>query len=121
MYKKYLYQLLTFLTPNFDKHIIKKLAHKKNIKIVDIGFFKGTFAKNIITKFIKKDTKKSFTLYSFEPNVNVDVKNFKKFVLNKNINWIHSNKAIGNSIREDDFTILSPFPSSGSFSCSLSF
>lgn len=114
MYKTYLYKLLTFLTPNFDKYIVKKLVHKKNIKIVDVGFFKGTFAKNIISKSIKKDGRKSFTLYSFEPNENIDVKNFQKFVLSKNINWIHSKKAIGDNKRKDNFTILSSFPSSGS-------
>jgi len=114
MYKTYLYKILTFFTPDFDKYIVKKLAYKKNIKIIDVGFFKGTFAKNIISKSIKKDGGGSFTLYSFEPNENIDVKNFQKFALNKNIKWIHSKKALGENKRKDDFTILSSFPSSGS-------
>ena len=114
MYKTYLYKLATFFSPNFDRYITKKLQHKNSLKILDIGFYKGSFSKAIISKLLSIESNKFFTLYSFDPNKNTVISEFENFITDKNVNWIHESIAIGDIKKEEEFTILSSFPSSGS-------
>ena len=114
MYKTYLYKLATFFSPNFDRHIVKKLQNKNSLKILDIGFYKGSFSKAIINKLFLMDSDRFITLYSFDPNKNTTISEFKNFITDRNVNWIHKTIAIGDVKKEEEFTILSSFPSSGS-------
>ena len=66
MYKNALYKLLTFFSPSFNKYLSKKFLNSKNLKIVDIGFFKGSFAKSLITKVLKINKEVDINLYSFD-------------------------------------------------------
>ena len=79
MYKNLLYKLLTFFSPNFDKYLSKKFSNSKNLNIVDIGFFKGSFSKSLITKVLKINKEVNISLYSFDPNSNVNMDTFKEF------------------------------------------
>ena len=114
MYKNLLYKLLTFFSPNFDKYLANKFSNSKNLKIVDIGFFKGSFSKSLITKVLKINKEVSIDLYSFDPNFDINLDTFKKFAESNQINWIHSNLALGSNSVKESFTILNAFPSSGS-------
>ena len=114
MYKTYLYKLATFFSPNFDRYIIKKLQNKNSLKILDIGFYKGSFSKAIISRLFSMESDKFITLYSFDPNKNTDITEFENFVTDRNVNWIHRTIAIGDEKKEEEFSILSSFPSSGS-------
>ena len=114
MYKNALYKLLTFFSPSFNKYLSKKFLNYKNLKIVDIGFFKGSFAKSLITKVLKINKEVDINLYSFDPNFNVNLDTFKKFAQSNQINWVHSNLALGSKSTKEKFTILNAFPSSGS-------
>ena len=109
MYKTYLYKLATFFSPNFDRYITKILQHKNSLKILDIGFYKGSFSKAIISKLLSIESNKFFTLYSFDPNKNTVISEFENFITNKNVNWIHKSIAIGDIKKEEEFTILSSF------------
>ena len=114
MYKNTLYKLLTFFSPSFNKYLSKKFLNSKNLKIVDIGFFKGSFSKSLITKVLQINKEIDINLYSFDPNFNVNLDSFKKFAGYNQINWIHSNLALGAKSTKEKFTILNAFPSSGS-------
>tara|TARA_B100001121_G_scaffold53929_1_gene47402 strand:+ start:22347 stop:23093 length:747 start_codon:yes stop_codon:yes gene_type:complete len=114
MYKNLLYKLLTFFSPNFDKYLSKKFSNSKNLNIVDIGFFKGSFSKSLITKVLKINKEVNISLYSFDPNSNVNMDTFKEFWEYNQFSWKHSNMAIGSESKKETFTILNAFPSSGS-------
>ena len=91
MYKNLLYKLLTFFSPNFDKYLSKKYSNSRNLNIVDIGFFKGSFSKSLITKVLKINKEVNISLYSFDPNSNVNLDTFKEFWESRNLakhsNW----------------------------------
>jgi len=114
MYKNFLYKLLTFFSPSFDKYLSKKFLNSKSLKIVDVGFFKGSFSKSLITKILKINKEVNINLYSFDPNFNVNLDTFKKFAETNQINWVHSNIALGSKSTKEKFTVLNVFPSSGS-------
>ena len=114
MYKKFLYKVLTYLSPNFDKYIYDKFSESKSLNIVDIGFYKGSFTRNIVSKVMKLNKNILIKVYSFDPNEKTNLGEFKKFHDRNKFEWDHSHKAIGEFTKKENFTILNAFPSSGS-------
>ena len=114
MYKRFLYSLLTFLSPNFDNYISKKFSQSNNLKIVDVGFYKGNFSKSIISKVLKLNPNIRIKLYSFDPNYNINLNKFMNFQKSNKFLWFHHNEALGDEKKKETFTILNAFPSSGS-------
>jgi|TARA_B100001093_G_C26858539_1_gene1028708 FkbM family methyltransferase len=114
MYKTLLYKLVTYLSPNFDKYIADKFSGSEYLNIVDIGFYKGSFTRNIVSKVVKLNKDILIKVYSFDPNEKTILSEFKKFHDTNNFEWHHSNKAIGEFAKKENFTILKAFPSSGS-------
>ena len=114
MYKTFLYKVLTYLSPNFDKYISVKFSESKSLNIVDIGFYKGSFTRNIVSKVMKLNKNILIKVYSFDPNEKTNLSEFKKFHDRNKFEWDHSHKAIGEFTKKENFTILNAFPSSGS-------
>ena len=114
MYKNFLYKFLTWFSPDFDDYIVKKLHNKKQIKILDVGFYTGNFSKTIIQKYKLKNKDTKFTVFSFDPNKNTNLENFNDFSNRENVTWQHNIYALGNQKEVSDFTVLNAFPPSGS-------
>ena len=80
MYKKLIYTIASKFSPDFNKTIISNLKNKHEIVIADVGFYEGTFSKNLIEQILKKQLTSSFKIFSFDPNTNISLVNFKNFV-----------------------------------------
>lgn len=114
MYKRFLYQALTIFSPSFDRHLVKKFTSLNTLIILDIGFYKGSFSKSLITKVLRDNNNIKIKLHSFDPNIKIDLNNFKKFTNINKVAWEHRDFAIGDKFQKENFTILNAFPSSGS-------
>ncbi len=114
MYKKLIYTIASKFSPDFNKTIISNLKNKHEIVIADVGFYEGTFSKNLIEQILKKQLTSSFKIFSFDPNTNISLVNFKNFVSQNNIVWRHSNSGLGDKNKNSSFTVLANFPASGS-------
>lgn len=114
MYQQYLYKILTFLSPNFYKEINDHLVNRNKLNIIDVGFYRGSFTKDLLSKLLVRNDNLDCVVYSFDPNSSVDTSGFKKFTEKNSIQWSHKYLAIGNKKSLEKFSILKKFPSSGS-------
>lgn len=113
-YKNFLYKLLSRFSPNFNEEISSLLYEKSDITIFDIGFYKGSFTKDIVFRLINNKNIKTIEVTSFEPNTSVNQNDFKNFAKKYKLVWNHYTNAVGNINGYEDFTILENFPPSGS-------
>ena len=113
-YKNLLFKLLSKLSPDFNKEITNLLYENSNIVIFDVGFYKGSFTKELVTRLINHKNINTIEVISFEPNTSVNQNEFKKFVNKNNLIWEHYTNALGNIDGFENFTVLENFPPSGS-------
>jgi len=113
-YKNLLFKLLSNLSPDFNKELTNLLYENSDIVIFDVGFYKGSFSKQLVTRLISRKIIKKIEVISFEPNTSVNQNEFKKFVKKNNIIWNHYTNALGNIDGLEKFTVLENFPPSGS-------
>ena len=113
-YKDWLYKLLSNLSPHFFNELEELILDKSNITIFDVGFYKGSFSKDLIKLLQKRKNISKYTVFSFEPNNNIDNTEFKNFADEHKVSWNHFINALGDENATKKFTILENFPPSGS-------
>ena len=110
LYKDIMYKIASYFSPNFIVEITEMVTNLDNVTIFDIGFYEGSFSRDIIDSL----NAKKINVFSFDPNTQVNTNKFEEFIRDKNIEWKHFDLAVGNLDSEEKFTILKNFPPSGS-------